>query len=35
VKGAVRARLPNTEVLIHLEDHAPRPGGRAATPAGR
>lgn len=35
VKAAVRARLPNTEVLIHLEDHAPRRPEYAATPAGR
>jgi cation diffusion facilitator family transporter len=42
VKGTLRRALPNTEVLIHLEDHSPRHGpleGRdrdaAAMPAGR
>jgi len=35
VKAAVRTALPNTEVLIHLEDHSPRRPGRVATPVGR
>jgi len=35
VKAAVRRALPNTEVLIHLEDHSPRRRDAAATPAGR